>query len=77
MSFDSSLKENYGWSGENGILYYSGLTNTLIMPDEKYYFQIKLSLSGEEAGDYINVISAGDLKLMETTESGIEENNEE
>ena len=47
------------------------------MPDEKYYFQIKLSLSGEEAGDYINVISAGDLKLMETTESGIEENNEE
>lgn len=73
MIFDNSLKENYGWTGKDGIIYYTGLSNTLIMPGEKYYFQIKLSLSGEEAGDYINVISAGDLRLMETLQNSTSE----
>ena len=64
MTFDSKLKDNYGWTNNNGVLTYSGLANTLITPSEKYDFKLKLNVTGEEARSYLNVVVAGDTSLM-------------
>ena len=65
MKFDSSLKENTLWEGNSEYLHYKGLDNMLIMPDNSYHFKIVLEIDGETAGYYINVVSAGNLRLME------------
>lgn len=65
MIFDSSKKENSLWEGNNEYLHYKGLDNLLIMPGKKYHFKIILTVDGENAGNYINVVSAGNLKMMD------------
>lgn len=64
MTFDPSIKENDGWVEYGGALYYTKLSNTLIMPGEKYYFTIVLDLVTETAGDYLNLITASNFTVL-------------
>ena len=62
-------EENIGWEEIDGFLYYNGLSETLIMPDNTYSFEIKLHIPENTAGDFINIISVGDLRRLETSET--------
>ncbi|MBO5182853.1 MAG: hypothetical protein J6B64_00405 [Bacilli bacterium] len=65
MTFDPSLSENDGWyETSNGTLYYEYLSNTLIMPGEKYHIKIVLDLVTDEGGDFVNIVLADDLRVM-------------
>lgn len=77
MLFDSNMPENVGWQEADNLLYYNGLAETLIMPDETYSFEIKLTIPENLAGDFINVISVGDLRMLETIESSTTSDLEE
>ena len=68
MEFDSSLSQNVGWEKVDDLLYYNGLSDTLIMPDNVYSFEITLKIPNNMAGDFINIISVGDLRILETSE---------
>ena len=64
MTFDSSLAENSGWYENNGLLYYSDLSSTLLMPGEKYRIPIVLDLVANSGGYYINFVAVNDLKIQ-------------
>lgn len=67
MTFDPTLPENDGWYMSDNFLYYTKYSKTYILPDEKYYMTVVLDLKTDNGGDYINVIAAQDLKIMDTT----------
>ncbi len=67
MTFDPSLSQNDGWVKSGNQLYYTKLSNVLISPGEKYYFSIVLDLSTETAGNYVNIISASDFRILGET----------
>lgn len=69
MIFDPSLSENVGWEQVEGLLFYNGLNDTLILPDKTYSFEIKLKIPENMAGDFINIITVGDLRILETNSS--------
>lgn len=64
MTFDSSLAENSGWYENNGYLYYSDLSSTLLMPGEKYRIPIVLDLVTNSGGYYVNFVAVNDLKIQ-------------
>ena len=64
MTFNSNLKENQDWVYSGGILYYTGLSGKLLVPNEKYYFQLVLDFDIKEGGNYINFVSLDNLVLM-------------
>lgn len=72
MTFDSSLAANDGWYESNGQLYYSKLSGTLILPNEKYYMTIVLDLKTDNGGTYINFVAAQDLKVMDISTNLLE-----
>ena len=63
MTFNPNLPENDGWYESDGNLYYKDFNKTMIMPGEKYYLTIVLDLVTDNGGDYINFVSATDLKI--------------
>lgn len=65
MTFDPSLPENDGWYKSGDYLYYMDYAKTYILPDEKYYMTVVLDLKTDNGGDYLNVIAAQDLKIMD------------
>ena len=65
MTFDPTLPENDGWYESDGVLYYTKLNNIYVLPDEKYHMTLSLDLVTDEGGEYVNVISASDLKPYE------------
>lgn len=64
MTFDPNLAENDGWYESDGLLYYSNLSSTLLMPGEKYYVTIALNLVTDSGGSYINFVSVNDLQVQ-------------
>lgn len=67
MTFDPTIADNYGWYQSGDHLYYSNFARTYILPNEKYYITVVLDLKTDSGGDYINIVAAQDLKIMETT----------
>ena len=67
MTFDPNLNENEGWyEDDDGILYYTYLNKTLIMPGEKYHITLVLDLQTDTADDFINVVAANNLMIKNT-----------
>ena len=64
MTFDSSLAENSGWYENDGNLYYSDLSSTLLMPGEKYRIPIVFNLSTDSGGYYVNFVAVNDLQIQ-------------
>lgn len=64
MTFDPNLAENDGWYENDGLLYYSNLDSTLLMPGEKYYITIVLNLVTDSGGSYVNFVSVNDLQVQ-------------
>ena len=64
MTYDPNILENDGWQMYNGLLYYTKLNNVLLMPEEKHYLKIVLDLKPENGGNYINIVSANDLRIQ-------------
>ena len=64
MTFDPNLAENDGWYESDGLLYYSNLSSTLLMPGEKYYITIALNLVTDSGGSYVNFVSVNDLQVQ-------------
>ena len=64
MTFDPNLAENDGWYENDGLLYYSNLDSTLLMPGEKYYITIALNLVTNSGGSYVNFVSVNDLQVQ-------------
>ena len=64
MTFDPNLAENDGWYENDGLLYYSNLDSTLLMPGEKYYITIALNLVTDSGGSYVNFVSVNDLQVQ-------------
>lgn len=64
MTFNPNLAENDGWYENDGLLYYSNLDSTLLMPGEKYYITIALDLVTDSGGAYVNFVSVNDLQVQ-------------
>ena len=64
MTFNPNLKENQDWIQVGNVLFYNGLSNRLLLPNEKNYFSLVLDLDIKKGGYYINFVSADDLILM-------------
>lgn len=64
MTFNPNLAENDGWYESDGLLYYSNLDSTLLMPGEKYYITIALDLVTDSGGSYVNFVSVNDLQVQ-------------
>lgn len=64
MTFDNSLPENADWALYDGMLYYTGLQNKLLLPGEKQYFQLVLDLDTNIGGTYLNIVAAQQPILM-------------
>lgn len=67
MTFDPKIADNYGWYQSGNYLYYTNFAKTYILPNEKYYITVVLDLKTDSGGDYVNIVAAQDLKIMETT----------
>ena len=64
MTFDNSLEENMDWTLSDGVLYYTGLQNRLLLPGEKQYFKLVLDLETNKGGTYLNIVAAQQPILM-------------
>ena len=64
FTFNSNIKENQDWVYAGGVLYYTGLSGKLLVPNEKYYFNLVLDYQITEGGNYINFVSLDNLVLM-------------
>ena len=64
MTFDSSIEENEDWTLSDGVLYYTGLQNRLLLPGDKQYFKLVLDLDTNKGGTYLNIVAAQQPILM-------------
>ena len=64
MTFDPTLVENQDWVLYDNMIYYNGLAEKLLIPNEKNYFSLVLDLDVTEGGSYVNVVAAKNLILM-------------
>lgn len=64
MTFNPNLKENQDWILYGNTIYYTGLSGRLLIPNNKYYFNLVLDLDVTEGGNYVNVVAVRDLILM-------------
>lgn len=64
FTFNKNIKENQDWVYTGGVLYYTGLSGKLLVPNEKYYFNLVLDYEITEGGNYINFVSLDNLVLM-------------
>ena len=64
MSFNPNLVENQNWGYYDGILYYTGLAEKILLPGEKQPFELVLDLNLTSGGTYTNNVVAKDLVLM-------------
>ena len=58
MTFDGTLEENKDWVIYDGVLYYTGLQDKLLLPGDKQYFSLVLDLDTNEGGTYTNIVAA-------------------
>ncbi len=58
MTFDNTLEGNGDWTLSDGVLYYTGLQNRLLLPGEKQYFSLTLDLDTNKGGTYLNMVAA-------------------
>ena len=72
MTFNPNLPENSGWEESDGLLYYSNLNKTLIMPGETYHLTIVLDLVTNAGGDYVNFVVANNLQIKPVITSFVE-----
>ena len=70
MTFSKDYKENQDWVLNGNTLYYTGLSGRLLIPGNKYYFNLILDLNITSGGTYTNVVAAKDLVLMGDEISG-------
>ena len=64
MTFDNTLPENADWALYDGILYYTGIQNKLLLPGDKQYFNLVLDLDTSKGGTYLNIVAAQQPILM-------------
>ena len=72
MTFDPTLEENKDWAIYDGILYYTGLQNKLLLPGDKQYFNLVLDLDTNQGGTYTNIVAAQQPILMGEESSDID-----
>lgn len=73
MSFNPNYEENKGWFSVDGKVYYDGLKDTVIKPNEEKSFFIALDINPRnEAGTFLNQVSILELEQYNEEEKGSE-----
>ena len=75
MTFDGSLEENKDWTIYDGVLYYTGLQDKLLLPGDRQYFKLVLDLDTNTGGTYTNIVAAQQPILMGEKTSGVDFNS--
>ncbi|MBR4830724.1 MAG: hypothetical protein IKZ96_03050 [Bacilli bacterium] len=75
MTFDGSLEENKDWTIYDGVLYYTGLQDKLLLPGDRQYFKLVLDLDTNTGGTYTNIVAAQQPILMGEKTSDIDFNS--
>ena len=75
MTFDGTLEENKDWTIYDGVLYYTGLQDKLLLPGDRQYFKLVLDLDTNKGGTYTNIVAAQQPVLMGEKTSDIDFNS--
>ena len=74
MTFDGTLEENKDWTIYDGVLYYTGLQDKLLLPGDRQYFKLVLDLDTNQGGTYTNIVAAQQPILMGEKTSDVDFN---